>query len=206
MSLSRRSAAIAIGGTTCAFLAALLVGWWRVDGPGAPRGSAPADALPLPFYDMDFQLTDHSGRKVGPSDWIGRPTLVFFGFTYCPDICPSTLSNISSWLEELGADASSRLQVAFVTVDPDRDSVEVMADYVTNFHPAIVGYTGSPEQILQVAVGFRARFDRVSMKTGYTMNHTASVFVFDARGKFVSSIDYHEPQENAVPKIRRVLI
>jgi len=89
------------------------IGWWRVDGPGAPK---PTGQRPLPLTAMDFRLTDHEGHEVGPETLIGRPTMVFFGFTYCPDVCPTTLSDISGWLEDLG-DEAAQMNVVFITVD-----------------------------------------------------------------------------------------
>ena len=185
-----------------ALVLALFVGWWRVDGPGAPEPEGP---LPLPLSAMSFRLTDHEGNEVGPETLIGRPSMVFFGFTYCPDVCPTTLSDISGWLDDLGDDATE-MNVVFITVDPARDTVETMEEYVSYFHSAIRGWTGSEEQIAQVVRGFRASYERVPTESGdYTMNHTASVFLFDRSGRFVSMIDYHEPREFAVPKIRRAL-
>nr|WP_245759297.1 SCO family protein [Tranquillimonas alkanivorans] len=154
---------------------------------------------------MEFKLTDHEGRTVGPETLIGKPTLAFFGFTFCPDVCPTTLSDISGWLDALGEDAE-RLNVVFITVDPERDTAEIMEDYVAYFHPAIRGWTGPENQIARAAEGFRATYEKVPAENGgYTMNHTASVFLFDAAGDFVSTIDYHEPREFAVPKIRRAM-
>ena len=98
------------------------------------------------------------------------------------------------------------MNVVFITVDPERDTVETMAEYVGYFHPAIRGWTGAQDQIARAAEGFRASYERVPTDGGdYTMNHTASVFLFDAAGGLVSTIDYHEPREFAVPKIRRAL-
>ena len=180
----------------------LFAGWWREDGPGAVE---PSDRRPMPLSEMNFRLTDHEGIEVGPDTLLGRPTMVFFGFTYCPDVCPTTLSDISGWLDELGEDAD-RLNVIFVTVDPERDTVEALDEYVTYFHPAIRGWTGSEKQIARAADGFRATYERVQTEGGeYTMNHTASVFLFDDEGQFVATIDYHEPRQFAVPKIRRAL-
>lgn len=204
---SRRKIALVVCGTLAVVTAPLFLGWWQVDGPGASSTSdrpISSTSLPQPLSRMEFMLTDHTGRVVEPQDWIGRPTLVFFGFTYCPDVCPTTLSDITRWLEGLGDDAS-HLRAAFITVDPARDTVQAMADYVSNFHPAIIGYTGSPKQIAEAAEGFRAKYERISTENSYTMNHTAGVFVYNDRGEFVSIIDYHEPRENAVPKIRRAL-
>jgi protein SCO1/2 len=131
--------------------------------------------------------------------------MVFFGFTFCPDVCPTTLSDISGWLDDLGEEAEG-MNVVFITVDPERDTVEAMDEYVGYFHPAIRGWTGPEEEIARAAPGFRARYERVPTDGGdYTMNHTASVFLFDAQGQFTTMIDYHEPREFAVPKIRRAL-
>lgn len=154
---------------------------------------------------MEFSLTDHDGNVVGPDGLIGTASLVFFGFTYCPDVCPTTLIHITGWLEEVESSAG-RLNAIFITIDPERDTPEVMASYVTNFHPAIRGWTGSLEQIRHAADGFRASFERASTGSiGYLMDHTASVFLFNSDGKFISTIDAHEPKEFAIPKIRRAL-
>ena len=185
-----------------ALVIALFVGWWQVDGPGAPE---PKGQLPLALSAMDFSLTDHEGNEVGPETLIGRPTMVFFGFTYCPDVCPTTLSDISGWLDDLG-DEANEMSVAFITVDPERDTVDAMSEYVGYFHPAIRGWTGEDEEIEKAVLGFRASYERVPTESGgYTMNHTASVFLFDAAGRFVTMIDYHQPRKFAVPKIRRAL-
>ncbi|MGR3462934.1 MAG: SCO family protein [Roseovarius sp.] len=180
----------------------LIVGWWRVEGPGAPE---PAGQRPVSLSAMNFRLTDHEGNEVGPETLIGRPTMVFFGFTYCPDVCPTTLSDISGWLVEMGEEAE-QMNVIFITVDPERDTVETMAEYVGYFHPAIRGWTGPEDEIARAAEGFRASYEKVPTEGGdYTMNHTASVFLFDGEGRFVTMIDYHEPREFAVPKVRRAL-
>jgi len=131
--------------------------------------------------------------------------LIFFGFTYCPDVCPTTLADISDWLDALGGDAR-RLDVVFITVDPDRETVEIMAEYVDYFHPAIEGSTGTDDQIAPGVEGFRANYEKVPTEGGdHTLNHTASVFLFDVEGWFVTTINYHEPREFAVPKIRRTM-
>ena len=180
---------------------ALFIGWWQVDGPGAPE---PVAQRPLPLTQMDFQMTDHGGETVGPASLLGNPSMVFFGFTYCPDVCPTTLSDISGWLDDLG-EAVAEMNVVFITVDPERDTVDAMAEYVSYFHPAIQGWSGTLEETARAAEGFRASYEKVATDGDYTMNHTASVFLFDAEGQFASIIDYHEPREFAAPKIRRVL-
>lgn len=180
----------------------LFIGWWREDGPGAPETMA---QRPLPLTQMEFQMTDQDGATVGPGTLLGNPSMVFFGFTYCPDVCPTTLSDISGWLDDLGDDVAD-MNVVFITVDPERDTVDAMAEYVSFFHPTVQGWNGTLSETARAAAGFRAIYEKVDTESGdYTMNHTASVFLFDAEGLFAGTIDYHEPREFAVPKIRRVL-
>jgi len=194
--LGLSTAGVALAGGT------LFAGWWQVDGPGATEVIG---QRPLPLSQMEFELTNHKGDAVGPETLIGRPSMVFFGFTYCPDVCPTTLSDISGWLDDMGEEAAD-MNVVFITVDPERDTVAAMADYVSYFHPAVRGWTGTEDEIKRAAEGFRATYTKVPTDDGdYTMNHTASVFLFAASGRFVTMIDYHEPREFAVPKIRRAL-
>ena len=187
-----------------AVAATLFAGWWQVDGPGAPD-TATGDGRPLPLTAMDFTLTDLEGQSVGPETLIGRASLVFFGFTWCPQVCPTTLADISHWLDGLGTEAEA-LDVVLITVDPERDNVAAMAEYVGYFHPQMRGWTGSPGEIARAADGFRVHYEKVPLEGGdRTMNHTAGVFLFDTEGALVSIIDYHEPSEFALPKIRRAM-
>ncbi|WP_370651119.1 SCO family protein [Cypionkella sp.] len=177
----------------------LALGWWRSPEPKA------FDLLPLPLSEMDFTLTDHRGVSVTPQDWLGRPLLAFFGFTFCPDVCPTTLNDISDWLADLGPEAD-RLAVALISVNPERDTPQLLADYVSNFDPRITGYTGTPDQLARTAEGFRAKFEKIPTGDGdYTMNHTAGVFLFHPDGRFGGIIDFHEDRRFALPKIRRIL-
>lgn len=199
--MNRRFGYLGLG--ALALVGTFALGWYQVDGPGSAQPVA--EARPFPLEAMDFALTDQDGAVVGPETLAGRPSLVFFGFTYCPDICPTTLSEISGWLDALGAEVAP-LNVVFITVDPERDDVAAMADYLSFFHPAIRGWTGTPEQIAAAAEAFRVTFEQVPTEDGnYTMNHTTGVFLFDAAGRHRSVIDPHEPQEFAIPKIRRIL-
>lgn len=171
----------------------------------SPRPAPQDPRLPLPLDRMGWLLTDDRGRSVMPRDWMGRAAMVFFGFTWCPDVCPMTLLDISDWLEELGSDAE-RLTVSLITVDPARDTPQVLADYLSNFDPRIHGLTGTEAQIARVAEDFRASYERVPRDDGdYTMNHTAGVFLFRPDGRFASIIDFHEDRAFALPKIRRAM-
>ena len=202
-----RIAALFAGVAVIAFGGVVGYKYFQGDASGDPfaqcRSTAVAggtDAIGGPFT-----LINSAGASVTDADVITEPSILYFGYTFCPDVCPTTLSDISGWLEELG-DEASEMNVVFITVDPERDTVEAMAEYVGYFHPVIRGWTGPEDQIARAAEGFRASFERVPTEGGgYTMNHTASVFLFDAEGELVTMIDYHEPREFAVPKIRRAL-
>lgn len=201
--MSRSGKILTFVGTTFGVLVLTLgVGWWLVDG----RSQPPVESvLPAPLSAMDFQLTNQAGDPVGPETLLGRATMVFFGFTWCPDICPTTLADISGWLDALGSDAE-RLNVVFITIDPQRDTVDKMAEYVAAFHPAIRGWTGSPDQIDRAATAFRVSYERVPSDNGdYSMNHTASVFLYDASGQFSGTVDYHEYRGVALSKVQRAL-
>lgn len=196
----RRAIILGAGGAVGAVAFMLGVGAYRTR-----KQPTRSERLPLPIGEMSWTLTDHRGRSVRPKDWAGRPAMVFFGFTWCPDVCPTTLSDISLWLEELGADAD-RMIVALISVDPERDTPDVLADYVGNFDPRILGLTGSADEVAQAAADFRATYRRVAKDAGdYTMDHTAGVFLFHSDGRFTSIIDFHEDRRFAVPKIRRTL-
>lgn len=180
----------------------LILGWWRVDGPGARQSDVDPS---ISLSSMDFRLNNHRGEAVGPDTLMGRVSMVFFGFTHCPDICPTTLSDISSWLDALGSE-SSKLNVVFITVDPTRDTTKALAEYVSFFHPAIDGWTGSEKQIANAAADFRIRYEKVKTNgDDYSMNHSASIFLLNQNGTLVSTIDYHETKVTALQKIRRVL-
>ena len=197
---TRRAVVLGLGGAAAALSFTLGLGWWRSRHDAQPG----AGLLPLPIDEMAFDLTDHRGNQVRPTDWLRRPTIVFFGFTWCPDVCPTTLIDISGWLEELGADAE-RLNTVMISVDPERDTAVVLAEYLSNFDPRIIGLTGPLSEIERAAAGFRARFEKVPQGSDYTMDHTAGVFLFRADGSFGGIIDYHEDRRFALPKIRRVL-
>jgi len=152
-----------------------------------------------------FTLTDQNGRKVSEKDFLGRYMLVFFGFTYCPDICPTELQVMTAALDAMGPGAE-KIQPVFITIDPERDTPDALAGYVSNFDPRIIGLTGPADEVAQAAADFRATYRRVDKEGGdYTMDHTAGVFLFHPDGSFASIIDFHEDRRFAVPKLRRTL-
>ena len=134
-------------------------------------------------YGKDFALTDHNGKPRSIADFRGKLVFVFFGYTHCPDICPTTLSDMAGIMKALGPDAD-KLQVLFITLDPERDTPEVMAGFVPAFHPAFLGLYGDRPATEKVARDFKIFQQRVSGSDGksYTIDHTAASYVFDTRG------------------------
>jgi protein SCO1/2 len=135
-------------------------------------------------YARELALTDADGKLRQLSDFKGKVTLVFFGYTQCPDVCPTTLAELAAVKRELGKQGD-RLQGVFVSVDPQRDTPEVLKAYVANFDPSFVALTGTPEQIEQAAKNFKVFFAKVPGRTegSYTVDHTAGTYVLDAQGR-----------------------
>lgn len=133
-----------------------------------------------------FTLWDASGRRVRLADFQGRLVLLYFGFARCPDVCPTDLALIAQALERLGARAEA-VQPIFVTLDPARDTPEVLREYVAAFHPRFVALTGSDEEVREVATSFKVYYEKVPLagRGAYTIDHTAYTFLLDRRGDFV---------------------
>jgi protein SCO1/2 len=138
--------------------------------------------LAAPLSAPSFTLTSQAGRKVGVGDFPGKLVVVFFGYTSCPDVCPLTLSNLSRVLREMGP-AADRIQVLFITVDPDRDTPERLAAYLEAFDPTFVGLTGTEEEIRSVATDFGVYFAKHGEGPSYTVDHTARTYVIDPQGR-----------------------
>ncbi|CAH1656378.1 SCO family protein [Chelatococcus asaccharovorans] len=135
-----------------------------------------------------FTLTSQDGRTVTEKDLRGAPFLVFFGFTHCPDVCPTTLFEASELLRAAGSQGD-KLRILFVTVDPERDTPEVMKSYLSAFDPRIIGLSGSPEAIAAIVKSYKVYARKVPTSDGYTMDHTAMVYLMDAKGRFVNGFD-----------------
>ena len=136
-----------------------------------------------------FHLEDQSGKPFTDQDLKGRPFLVFFGFTHCPDICPTTLFDMSQVLRQLGPDAD-RTGAVFITVDPERDTPAVMKDYLSSFDPHLRGLTGDQASVDAAIKAYRVYAKKVPLKDGdYTMDHTAMVYLMDKNGQFVAPFD-----------------
>jgi protein SCO1/2 len=152
-----------------------------------------------------FELVDQNGRTVTERDLKGRPFLVFFGFTRCPDICPTTLFEVSEIMRALGKDAD-RVGALFITVDPERDTPAALKDYLASFDPHLAGLTGEPAAVAAVAKAYRVYFKKVPLdQGGYTMDHTAIVYLMDKDGRFVSPFNLKRTTEAAAADLRRYL-
>jgi protein SCO1/2 len=199
--MNARTARLVILGT--AFLASLVVCvglvLFLVDRLSAP-GAQQAAAIGGPF-----QLTDQDGKPITEQELRGRPFLVFFGFTHCPEICPTALFEISEVMRALGKDAD-RTRALFITVDPERDTPAVLKDYLSNFDRHLAGLTGDPTAIAGVAKAYRVYYKKVPLpQGGYTMDHTAIIYLMDKDGRFVSTFKLDRSAEAAAADLRRYL-
>jgi cytochrome oxidase Cu insertion factor (SCO1/SenC/PrrC family) len=154
---------------------------------------SPAEIMDILMWNREpvggpFELTDHTGKVRAERDFRGKLMLVYFGFTYCPDICPADLQAIGLALDKLGADGDS-VQPLFITVDPERDTAKHLAEYVPMFHPRLIGLTGSAEAIRNAADAYKVYYARVDPPKGdsgyYTVDHTAYIYLMDREGNYL---------------------
>lgn len=163
---------------------------------GGPAGSA---------IGGPFKLTGVDGQPITDETFKGKPYLVFFGFTHCPDVCPTTLFEASQVMTALGKDAD-RTAALFITVDPERDTPAVMKDYLSNFDPHLIGATGSLETIEAVQKRFRVYSKKVPTKDGdYSMDHSAVIYLMDKQGRFVAPFNLKRKPEEAAAALREYM-
>ncbi|MGY3449674.1 SCO family protein [Bradyrhizobium sp. USDA 4353] len=176
-----------------------LAGMFLVMGGGGRNIAAPA-AIGGPF-----QLTDQTGAVVTEKSLEGRPSLIFFGFTHCPDVCPTSLFEMSEVLRAMGTDAE-RVNAYFISVDPERDNPATMKDYLSSFDPHLKGLTGDPEVLAKVLTEYRVYAKKVPLKDGdYTMDHTALVYLMDRNGRFVAPFNLKRTPEEAASDLKKYL-
>jgi protein SCO1/2 len=176
----------------------LLAVLWLAGGLGGVAKPAPIGGA--------FQLTDQSGQTVTEKSLQGRPTIIFFGYTHCPDVCPTSLFEMSEVLRAMGKDAD-RVNAYFISVDPERDTAEVMKNYLGSFDPHLKGLTGDPATISKVLTEFRVYAKKVPSKDGsdYTMDHTALIYLMDKKGNFVAPFNLKQTPEAAAADLKRYL-
>jgi protein SCO1 len=182
-----RGAAAALGGL------ALVVGFAL-----AISGQALADPR------VAFRLTTQHGTVFTDRDLNRMPLAIFFGFTHCPDVCPTTLLQMTQDLEELGSEAD-RIKVVFVSVDPERDTPAKLLKYMASFDPRIIALTGAVDVIAEVARAYGASFRKVPAGSDYVMDHTASVFLLDREGEYVGALTHADSRSTRLEKLRRLL-
>jgi protein SCO1/2 len=182
---------------TASLLIGLLVMLWAM---GGVRGVTAPAAIGGPF-----QLTDQSGATVTERNLQGKPSIIFFGFTHCPDVCPTALFEMSEILRAMGKDAD-RVNAYFISVDPERDTKEAMKDYLSSFDPHLKGLTGDPDAIAKTLSAYRVYAKKVPLKDGdYTMDHTALTYLMDRDGKFVAPFNLNRKPEEAAADLKKYL-
>lgn len=194
---------IAILGVVAGGLAALLVLPGAREGLVSPKGPVTTGKA---LVGGPFQLVDHDGKAVTERDYLGKPMLVMFGFTHCPDICPSGLQVMAAALDALG-EARSSVTPLFVTLDPERDTPAALKDYVRSFHPEIVGLTGSLAAIDAAAKAYRVYYKKVPVERGegYTIDHSSFFYVMNASGTFVAHAPHTTTPDALAIRLKSIL-
>jgi protein SCO1/2 len=191
--MSRRIVSILV---VVAAVSAAAVGYLYLNQGGGPAAAAIGGPI---------QLTDQDGKPFDSASLAGKPYMVYFGFTHCPEACPTTLSEIARTEDEIGGPAKE-LTTLFITVDPERDTPSVMKDYISNFGGNTVGLWGTAEQIAKAAKEYRVFYKKVPTSDGsYTMDHTAVLYLMNRKGEFEDIIAYSEDHARFVEKIKKLL-
>ncbi|PZP96750.1 MAG: SCO family protein [Variovorax paradoxus] len=157
-------------------------------------------------YAKDFRLTDHNGQERSLQDFRGKVVVVFFGFAQCPDVCPTSMAELAQVKQSLGADGG-KLQGLFVTVDPERDTPEVLKAYMANFDPSFLALRTSPEGLAALAKDFKVYYKKVEGKTptSYTMDHSAGSYVYDPQGRLRLYVRYGSGADALLADVRQLL-
>jgi protein SCO1/2 len=167
---------------------------------GAPTSLGPGVAMNTPF-----QLINEDGQAVTEVDFAGKPGAWFYGFTNCPDVCPTALAEIAALLGKLGPDAE-KLNAVFVTVDPERDTLGIIKGYVDYFDPRIIGLTGTLANVEAMTKARFVQFEKVPREDGaYAMQHPASIYLVDANGEFAGTLDAEEPMDTKLSKLKKLV-
>ncbi|WP_235830304.1 SCO family protein [Algihabitans albus] len=185
-----------------------MAGWWYSSQPG-DRLQAVDTGGQVPIGGP-FQLVDQDGQTVTEADFSDRYMLIYFGFTYCPDVCPAALWEMTQaldMLEEADPDKAEKVVPIFITVDPERDDVAAMKSYVSHFHPRMLGLTGTTEQVAQAAREYRAYYKRVddASASTYLMDHSSFIYFMNPAGDFVTSFTHQTPPEEMFSELEKLV-
>jgi protein SCO1/2 len=185
----------------------LVAGTLALSGCGADSPKFLSSDVTGATFGRDFALADPTGKQRALADFRGKVVVLFFGYTQCPDVCPTTLAMLAQVMQTLGAPDAARVQVVFVTVDPDRDTAEVMSSYVTAFDPSFVGLSGDAEAIARTAKEFKILYQKQPGRTpgSYTVDHSAGTFIFDPRGRLRLYVSYGQSPDVFAHDIRELL-
>ena len=195
---ARQRIFIAVAGLFGFAAAALCIGY-AVSFRGGDHGAPTTASIGGPFT-----LVDDTGATVTEKTLAGKPYAIYFGYTFCPDVCPTTLLDLSRWIKKLGPDAD-KLNYVFVTVDPARDTVQLMHAYLSSFDKHIRGYTGTPAEIAPIANEYHVYYKKIPTDDdNYTMDHSAIIYLMGRDGKFVAVIPYQEDDVSATGKLKNL--
>jgi len=191
-----RITGIAAVASIAALAAAVIAHSWL-----PPAAEQQASSVPI---GGPFELVDQDGIQVTDKTFAGKASVIFFGYTSCPGACPMTLSTLTAWLTAIGPDAG-KLNVLFISLDPERDTPAHLKEYLSSFDPRIRGLTGSSEEIDAVAREYRVFFMRLALQEqGYTIEHTGSIYLMDRDGRFVNSLSLQTGDQIAIESLRRL--
>jgi protein SCO1/2 len=172
---------------------------------GAPKQAFQLTDISGAEFGRNFKLTDHNGKTRTLDDFKDKVVAVFFGYIFCPDVCPTTMGDLALVMKELGADAA-RVQVLFITVDPERDTPELLAKYVPGFHPSFLGLYGDAEATQRTAKDFKIFYQKQPMSGGgYTMDHSAGTYIYDTSGRLRLFAAYGQGAQKLLHDIRVLL-
>ncbi len=198
----RRTLVLVCAGAATVLVA--LAGWYWAENDGMLGGPKTTGRT---LIGGPFTLTDHEGNTVTEADLLGRHTLVYFGYTFCPDVCPMELQSITEALERLGPKADDVVPL-FITVDPERDTVAVMADYAQNFHPNLRALTGTPEEIRATTRAYRVYFKKADGPEDgddYLMDHTSLIYFMGPDGSYVTHFTFGTPPDEIAIRLSELL-
>lgn len=196
---------IALAAAAFAFGTLVALTTLQLSGGGA--GPTMTQVSGKPLIGGPFRLIDHTGKPVTEKDFLGRYTLVFFGYTYCPDVCPAELQVMTAAMEQLG-EKSEKVTPVFITIDPKRDTVEQMASYVSHFHKRLVGLTGSHEEVRAAAKAYRVYYARAKddgSSADYLMDHSSVVYLMGPDGEYATHFSYGTPPDKMAEGIAKHL-
>lgn len=199
--MSKRTFFFTVAFLLAALAGSILAGYWVVSSSRSPQGTSAS------LVGGPFSLLDKDGKRLSDKDLAGKFALVFFGYTYCPDICPTTLTVITQAMDLLDAKTAAQVEPVFVTIDPGRDTVETLADYAKHFHPKIHFLTGSQDEIAAIARAYRVYYQKVESKDGgaYLMDHSTITYLMGPDGRYRTHFGFDAAPEQIARDLKAMI-